>query len=252
VETVLRRVCGTHFVVSTWPQMRLSTPAREIVTIIRRHKLTYNTLSKAVHAARTHLSLRPPSTTGRRLPKLLTAPQIASFYTAIDSTDNLQHQIMLRLLFYTALRVSELCSIKLEDVDLTGGRIYIRQGKGDKDRYVVFPDKFRVALRSYMAWQQERNYSGEYLFSSRQRDKISERRVQKIVGEYAVAAGLTGVHPHLFRHQMLTHLTKSGMSDSEIQLISGHASKATLEKYQHLALSDVKPSYEKAMNTLDV
>lgn len=232
--------------------MKLSAPVREIISLIRAHHLTYNTLSKAVHTARKHLQLRPPGGT-KHLPRLLTDAEISAFYAAIDSTDNLQHQIMLRLLFYTGIRVAELCAIKFSDIDLTAARIYIERGKGDKDRYVVFPDSFRTSLRSYIAYVQDRKYTGDYLFPSRQRDKLSERQVQKVVKEYAARAvpGIR-VHPHLFRHQMLTHLTRSGMSDSQIQLISGHTSKKTLEKYQHLALPDVKMDYESAVKKLDI
>ena len=234
--------------------MKLSTAAREIVTIIRRHNLTYNTLHKATSAASKHVGLKPPGSSNRKLPKLLTEEEITQFYAIIDSATSLRDQIMLRLLFYTAVRVAELCAIRVSDVDLAGSRIYIESGKGDKDRYVVFPAKFGLVLRSYIKYLAERErYKGDYLFPSRQRDRISERTVQLLVSSYARAAKITTrVHPHLFRHQMLTHLTKSGLSDSQIQLISGHASKATLEKYQHLALPDVKEDYEQALKGISV
>jgi len=234
--------------------VKLSTAAREIVTIIRRHNLTYNTLHKATSLASKHCSLKPPSSKSRTLPKLLTADEIKRFYATIDSASSLRDQIMLRLIFYTAIRVAELCAIKVSDVDITAGRIYIDQGKGSKDRYVVFPAKFGLTLKSYIQWLNDRQqYKSEYLFPSRQRDRISERQVQLLVSRYALAAKIgTRVHPHLFRHQMLTHLTKSGMSDSQIQLISGHASKTTLEKYQHLALTDVKGDYEEALKEIEI
>ena len=67
----------------------------------------------------------------------------------------------------------------------------------------------------------------------------------QIVQQYRVRAGITQpVHPHLFRHQMLTYLTAQGLSDAQIQLISGHESKKSLERYQHLSLQSVEQAYQ--------
>ena len=154
---------------------------------------------------------------------------------------------MLKLLFWTAVRVSELVSIRVEDIDLDGCKIFIQQGKGDKDRYILFPEGFRLVLKTYLA----SNPDNRYLFESRQRTKYTTRRVQQIVAEYAEAAELPErIHPHLLRHQMLTWLTGQGLPDSQIQLISGHASKKSLEIYQHLSLASVQPGYQSAVRDL--
>jgi len=58
------------------------------------------------------------------------------------------------------------------------------------------------------------------------------------------------MHPHLFRHQMLTYLTAQGLSDAQIQLTSGHESRKSLEVYQHLSLESVDPAYQKAVESL--
>ncbi len=66
-------------------------------------------------------------------------------------------------------------------------------------------------------------------------------------------AGITQpVHPHLFRHQMITYLTTKGLSDSQIQLISGHESKKSLEVYQHLSLKNVEQAYQDAVKSIEV
>ena len=166
-----------------------------------------------------------------------------------DQGGNLQHQIMLRLLFYTAVRVSELAGIRVDAVDLDASKIFIERGKGDKDRYILFPESFRLALKAYLA----ANPENEYLFESRHRHPYSTRRVQQIVQEYAERAGISEhVHPHLFRHQMLTWLTAQGLPDSAIQLISGHSSKKSLEVYQHLSLAQVEPGYQRAVRQLEI
>lgn len=226
--------------------MTLSPAAREIASIVRRYRLTYDMLRVATFQARRHLGLKPPRR-GRALPKLLTESDLRKFFDSVDAVDNLQHAILLRLLLYTGCRVAELCAIKVSDVDLDAGKIFIESGKGDRDRYVLFGDQFRLPLRAYMGSHGE----NVYLFESKYKAPFSTRRIHQIVSEYGEAAGIDqAVHPHLFRHAILTHLTKSGVSDAQIQLVSGHASKKSLERYQHLALSDVKQDYETAVRKL--
>jgi integrase/recombinase XerD len=156
---------------------------------------------------------------------------------------------MLRLMFYTAVRVSELVNIAVEDIDLEACKIFIDRGKGDKDRYILYPESFRLILKSHLAT----NPKNRYLFESRQRTKFSTRRVEQIVTEYASLAELPEhIHPHLLRHQMLTWLTAQGLPDEQIQLISGHSSTKSFEVYQHLSLSAVQPGYQKAVKQLEI
>jgi len=184
----------------------------------------------------------------RRLPRILPEASLRRFYQEIDRAGNLQHQIMLRLLFYTAVRVSELVNIAVDDIDLDGCKIFIERGKGDKDRYILFPESFRLILKSQLAAYPD----NRYLFESRQRTQFSTRRVQQIVSHYALADLPERLHPHLLRHQMLTWLTSQGLPDAQIQLISRHASKKSLEVYQHLSLSAVQPGYQKAVKQLEI
>jgi site-specific recombinase XerD len=154
---------------------------------------------------------------------------------------------MLKLLFYTAVRVSELTRIRVEDVDGDGCRIFINQGKGAKDRYILFPASFRLVLKSHLA----ANPKNRYLFESQRCTPFTARRIQQIVQEYRDRAGIAHrVHPHLFRHQMLTYLTGQGLSDAQIQLISGHESKKSLEIYQHLSLDAVEDAYQEAVQAI--
>jgi integrase/recombinase XerD len=126
---------------------------------------------------------------------------------------------------------------------------FIEQGKGSKDRYILFPEDFRLVLKTYLAAHPD----NRYLFESRRRTKFTARRVQQIVAEYAGAAELPErIHPHLLRHQMLTWLTANGLADAQIQLISGHASKKSLEVSQHLSLSSVQRDYQRAVKELGI
>ena len=147
------------------------------------------------------------------------------------------------------MRVSELVHIAVGDVDLNACKIFINRGKGAKDRYILFPTSFRLVLKSHLR-ATPRN---RYLFETRRFGPFTTRRIQQIVQGYREKAGLTQpVHPHLFRHQMLTYLTAKGLTDAQIQLISGHESKKSLEVYQHLSLESVDKAYQNAVQNMGI
>lgn len=232
--------------------MKLSAAAREIVSVIRRHRLNYDTFRKAAYEARRSLHMKPKGG-GTRLPQLIPQDALKRFYDVVDKAGNLQHQIMLRLLLYAGVRAAELAAIRVEDVDLEACKVFIRSGKGDKDRYVLVPDRFRLALQAHLTSIMKSDRGRKYLFESRLRDKFSVRSVENIVQQYAEAAEMpVKVHPHLFRHQMISYLTSEGLSDAQIQLVSGHASKKSLERYQQISLQQVGPDYQAAMRKVDI
>lgn len=215
---------------------------RELASLLRRNRLSYREALDVFREARLVAGLR--SLTRRRaLPKLLPEASLRAYYEAVDRSANLQHQVMLRLLLFTAVRSAELVSLRVEDVDLEAGKIFLERGKGDKDRYILYPDSFRLALRAYLNGRRD-----GYLFESSRGGPYSTRRIRQIVAHYAVEAGIPErVHPHLFRHQMLSYLTAQGVPDAAIQLISGHSSRESLKVYQHLSLQQVSEGYQEAV-----
>jgi integrase/recombinase XerD len=219
---------------------------RTVSREVRNNGLSYEDLCRVFKHVREKTELKREKG-GRTLPKLLTEDELKAFFKVVDQ-DETKYQIMMRFLLYTAIRVNELVNVKVSDVDLGNCKVFIDQGKGSKDRYVLFPEFLRLALKSYLEGREQK-----YLFQSRQAVKYSPRRIQQIMQEYGKKSGLGDrVHPHLFRHQFLTFATRSGMSDAQIQLISGHASKKSLEVYQHLSLVDVQPAYQQAVKALPV
>jgi site-specific recombinase XerD len=217
-----------------------------IVRLARKERLDYAAFIYVCQQARKKLGLRKPKKE-RKLPQLLPETNLKRFFRVIQECGDLQHEIMLKLLFYTAVRVSELVGIRVEDVDTQQCKIFINQGKGSKDRYILFPKSFRLVLKSHL----QANPKNRYLFESQRCTPFTPRRVQQIVQAYRDRAGIAQrVHPHLFRHQMLTYLTAQGLSDAQIQLISGHESKQSLEVYQHLSLDTVEDAYQEAVQNI--
>jgi integrase len=220
----------------------------QIARIVRKAGLDYEGWRYVAKQVRKECDLRPAKK-GRRLPRILNADHFRLFYEAVDQAADVQHALMLRLLFYTAVRVSELCNIAVADVDLEGCKIRINQGKGSKDRYVLFGKSFATALRTHVAAHPD----NRWLFQTRRNTKYTTRRVQQIVKQYADKAGVKAT-PHSFRHQAITWLTRhSGLADAELQLITGHARRETLAVYQHVALDgDLEAKYQEAMRKVDL
>jgi len=151
--------------------------------------------------------------------------------------------------FFTAVRVSELCRIEVAEIDLENCKIFVNQGKGSKDRYVLFGKSFATALRTHIA----AHPNNRWLFQTRRNSKFTTRRVQQIVKMYAERADVKAT-PHTFRHQAITWLTRhSGMADAELQLITGHVRRETLAVYQHVALDgELEEKYQEAMKKVDL
>lgn len=190
-----------------------------------------------------------PEKRPKKLPRVLTADDFRRFYQAVDRDGDVQHSLMLRLLFYTGVRVNELCNIQVANVDLETCKVFIDQGKGAKDRYVLFGKTFATALRTNIAAHPD----NRWLFQTRRNTRYSTRRVQQIVKAYAQNVGVNAT-PHTFRHQAITWLTRhSGMADAELQLITGHVRRETLAVYQHVALDgDLEGKYQEAMRKVDL
>lgn len=226
-----------------------STKARLIARIsrlVRQAGLAYDDWRYVAKHVRRHCDLRVGKKP-KRLPRVLTADEFRRFYKLVDQADDVQHALILRLMFFTGVRVSELCNIQVADVDVEAYKIRIEQGKGSKDRYVLFGQSFATALRTHIA----AHPNNRWLFQSVRCGKFSSRRIQQIVKKYALEAGVRAT-PHTFRHQAITWLTRnSGLADAELQLITGHARRETLAVYQHITLDEqVERRYQDAMRNV--
>jgi len=221
---------------------------KRLTTILRKERYSYQELQYVFREVRSRLAVKPERKP-YKLPVLLSEEELRRLYQVIGAEKDIQRELMLKLLFYTGVRNHELTNIRMEDVYLEESRIFIRQGKGSKDRYVLFAEPFKLALKAHMR-SHPRNV---YLFETQQCSKYSTRRIQQIVKEYAAKAGITKrVYPHLLRHQLFTFLINHGLTRDELKLISGHSNERNLEIYSHLSIATVQKKYDEAMRELDI
>jgi integrase/recombinase XerD len=232
------------------PRLAPKAMATKLVRGLRLQHPDYHYLKKVFQYTREILEVGP-APPRKRLPALLTEAELVAFYDAVWTAQQLTHVIMLKLLLVTGLRNAELVQLRLADVDVHTGHLRIVQGKGHKDREVLFPLSVRGELAQYV--ERQRGEGATYLFESKRHRPYSTRRLRQLVAQYARAAGIKKrVYPHLFRHQFITHLTKHGIISPKLQLLSGHTAEHSLAVYRALALSDVAEEYEAAMRTFPV
>ena len=176
----------------------------------------------------------------RRLPTILSADEVARM---IESADSLLHRTILMTLYATGMRRTELCHVKVGDIDSERMLIHIRQGKGGKDRDVPLSAKLLDQLRAY--WRSRKIKPQSWLFPSVQRCRadlpIDGKTVWHACRNAARRAGITKrVHPHTLRHSFATHLLEAGADPATIQLLLGHAELRDTALYLHLSTRHIR------------
>jgi len=152
---------------------------------------------------------------------------------------------MLEVFYASALRVSEMVGVKLEDLKLDLGYLLVR-GKGDKERIVPLGKGAQDALTHYMkdARATLAKKSSPLLFLGRGGRKLTRQRVWQMVRAASVGAGRKA-SPHMLRHSCATHMVENGADLRTVQTILGHADISTTQVYTHLALDRLKGVYQK-------
>jgi integrase/recombinase XerD len=224
--------------------------ARELAKYLRPEYPDYAYFKQICRCLREELEIEVQRSP-KRLPEVPTEEEIRRFYESVWKTRKFADMVLIKTLFYTGVRVSELVAIQIADVDLERCQIRINRGKGDKDRLVPFPFAFRELLGQHMQRMYEQRAT--YLFESSRRHKYSERGVRKMLATYAQRAQISrSLSPHKWRHFLFTWLKKQGIDDALIQPYSGHESRKSLEIYSRLSLTSAQDIYEQIMRQFPI
>ena len=175
----------------------------------------------------------------RRLPLILSQDEAV---TLINSASNLFHRAMLMTLYSTGVRRTEMCNLKVEDIDSQRMLIHIRQGKGGKDRDVPLSPNLLGTLREYYRWMRPKTYLFPGTVNGSRADKpITSKVPWEACQEAAKRAGITKrVSPHLIRHSFATHLMESGADLPTVQALLGHTDLKPTSIYLHLSERHLK------------
>lgn len=173
------------------------------------------------------------SKTPREIPVFLTKEEITNIFGTIV---NMKHQLMLKLMYSAGLRVSELLSVRIQDLHVQQGYGWVRHGKGNKDRPFLIAQKLQQGLAEWI--EQQGLQDRDLLFSSfdKKERKLHPRTVDVILKKAAKTAGITKrVSPHTLRHSFATHLMENGTALTEVQVLLGHTDPRTTLIYTHTA-----------------
>ena len=170
----------------------------------------------------------------KRLPVVLDPEEVTRL---INSARNLFHRTILMTLYSTAVRRSELCCLKVTDIDSKRMMIRINQGKGKRDREVPLSPKLLEALRIYWRWMKPKTYLFPGTVHHRRADvPITPNNVWLACRKAAQAAGIDKhLHPHSLRHSCATHLFEAGADLRTIQVLLGHSRLEHTLIYLHLS-----------------
>ncbi len=184
----------------------------------------------------------------------LEPPELERFLRAPrgEALSNLRDRAILETLFSTGLRVSELCSLDQDDIDLKRGEFSVR-GKGSKIRMVFLSEQSKAAIASYLDKRQDADEAlfirvprGER-FEKFEELRLTPRSIQRIIKKYAIAAGIVGkkVSPHSLRHSFATDLLRNGADIRSVQALLGHSSVTTTQIYTHVTDKQLREVHAK-------
>ena len=169
----------------------------------------------------------------KKLPTVLSQNEIIDL---ISKTKNLKHRTIIALLYSAGMRIGELLNLKTDDINVNRKQIFIKNGKGRKDRYAPLAEHLLPLLRNYMITYEPKTY----LIEGKNGLQYSSSSVRKFLHKSALQCQIKVlVTPHILRHSYATHLLENGVGIRHIQELLGHSKPETTMIYTHVARKDL-------------
>ena len=193
----------------------------------------------------------------KKLPTILSIEEIKRIFNQSENTDNellgLRDRCIIELLYSCGLRVSELCELKVNNIQFDANVIRF-YGKGNKERIIPLTFYAKEWLEKYLYQSRQilsnrKSSEQKFVFLSNNGKRLTRAAIWQSIKKYVNAAGITKtVSPHTFRHSFATHLVDGGANLIEIQKLLGHSDISTTEIYVHLSKEFIDSEYMKAFD----
>jgi len=184
----------------------------------------------------------------RRLPRFLSIDEVFSLMDAPrgDTFRRARDRAILELLYSCGLRVSELVSLDMSDLDLKEGFIRVK-GKGRKERILPVGSKALEAIKNYLPERITKKRRSPAIFLNNRGGRLTDRSVRRILSMYSRILNIKGnLSPHTLRHTFATHMLHGGADLRSIQELLGHSSLSTTQKYTHVDITHLTDVYDRA------
>ena len=183
---------------------------------------------------------------------LITEIELSRLLSAPSGSEvkDLRDKAMMELLFSTGLRVSELCRLDQDSINMARDEFSVR-GKGEKVRLVFISDGAKAVLKTYLAKRKDMDPAMFVSLSkiSKNEGRLTPRSVERIVKYYATKAGISKkVTPHTIRHSFATDLLQNGADIRSVQMMLGHANVSTTQIYTHVTDKHLRDIHKKFHN----
>jgi len=176
----------------------------------------------------------------QKLPNVLTTQEIQAL---LETATYTKSKLIIKLLYSTGIRVSELVNLKWQDLEPSQGTAWVRQGKGQKDRLITISKQLCEELQTI------KKENTQYIFPG-QNGKMSTRNVQSIIKRAGKKANIDkDITPHTLRHSFATHLLENGNDLRIIQELLGHSNIQTTQIYTHIS-SEAKQNVNNPLDNL--
>ncbi|HWW74489.1 MAG TPA: site-specific tyrosine recombinase XerD [Pyrinomonadaceae bacterium] len=234
----------------------------QFIMSLSREGLSARSVSRALHAARGffrfllldgHIKADPtaeiktPQET-RKLPRFLTQEEVEKLLAAPDTStpEGVRDRAIIEVLYATGLRISELATLPVSNVDIDSGVLYCT-GKGSKQRRIPIGSS---AIKWLLSYQSARRVllagrESQRLFVGYLGAPIARQQLWAMLKRHAAKAQIRGVTPHVLRHSFATHLLEHGADTRSVQAMLGHSDLATTQIYTHVTGERLRTVYER-------
>lgn len=225
-------------------KLKKSSISRKLATIRSFFKYLHKEGYVKKNPAKLVASPRVP----KNLPRFLTVDEAFSLMEAPrgDTFKATRDRAILELLYSSGIRVSELTSLDIGDLDTKESLMRVK-GKGKKERILPIGAKAMEAINNYLPERISLRRKSQALFLNKRGGRLTERSIRRILVEYSKIVRLKGCpSPHTLRHTFATHLLQGGADLRSIQELLGHSSLSTTQKYTHVDIAHLVEVYDRA------
>lgn len=227
-------------------EFKAATVSRHIASIkafyhfLCKEQMVETDLAEALHAPKVE----------KKLPEIMTVEEAVSLLDqpTSDTPKGMRDKAMLELLYATGIRVTELISLRLSDVNLKMGYIICRDG--NKERMIPYGNQAKQAVAQYLQSARNallQNHATDILFVNCSGQPMSRQGFWKLIKSYARQAGIqTEITPHTLRHSFAAHLVENGADLRSVQEMLGHSDISTTQIYATLSQNHLREVYAKA------